>query len=99
MEHYHCIRFLPEKNISSIIWVMNLRQSLNWQTPWIKIESPNHSLGYPADLNKKWPVVIFLHGSGERGDDKTDLNTLHDCWSRAYAEPKMWDWLLAKKKD
>jgi predicted peptidase len=25
--------------------------------------------GYEADTSKKWPLVIFLHGSGERGDD------------------------------
>jgi predicted peptidase len=23
--------------------------------------------GYRADSNKKWPVILFLHGSGERG--------------------------------
>lgn len=25
--------------------------------------------GYDADPNKKWPVVFFLHGAGERGSD------------------------------
>ncbi|MFO1485387.1 MAG: prolyl oligopeptidase family serine peptidase [Verrucomicrobiaceae bacterium] len=25
--------------------------------------------GYEADATKKWPLVIFLHGSGERGND------------------------------
>ena len=25
--------------------------------------------GYDADTSKKWPLVIFLHGSGERGSD------------------------------
>jgi hypothetical protein len=25
--------------------------------------------GYAADAKKKWPLVIFLHGSGERGTD------------------------------
>ncbi len=25
--------------------------------------------GYDADTSKKWPLVIFLHGSGERGTD------------------------------
>ena len=24
---------------------------------------------YDADPNKKWPLLLFLHGSGERGDD------------------------------
>jgi predicted peptidase len=25
--------------------------------------------GYDAKSNKKWPLILFLHGSGERGDD------------------------------
>ncbi|HEX8832794.1 MAG TPA: sugar-binding protein, partial [Abditibacteriaceae bacterium] len=25
--------------------------------------------GYEANAQKKWPVLLFLHGSGERGDD------------------------------
>lgn len=25
--------------------------------------------GYEADPAKKWPLVVFLHGAGERGDD------------------------------
>lgn len=25
--------------------------------------------GYGVDESKKWPLVVFLHGSGERGDD------------------------------
>lgn len=25
--------------------------------------------GYDADPAKKWPLIIFLHGAGERGDD------------------------------
>jgi predicted peptidase len=25
--------------------------------------------GYDGDAQKRWPLVIFLHGSGERGDD------------------------------
>lgn len=29
--------------------------------------------GYEADAKKKWPLVIFLHGSGERGNDLEQL--------------------------
>lgn len=29
--------------------------------------------GYEADAKKKWPLVIFLHGSGERGSDLEQL--------------------------
>lgn len=25
--------------------------------------------GYQSDSGKKWPLVVFLHGAGERGDD------------------------------
>ncbi len=25
--------------------------------------------GYAADTEKKWPLIVFLHGSGERGDN------------------------------
>ena len=25
--------------------------------------------GYAADANKKWPLILFLHGAGERGSD------------------------------
>ncbi len=25
--------------------------------------------GYAADLQKKWPLIMFLHGAGERGDN------------------------------
>lgn len=25
--------------------------------------------GYGTDLQKKWPLILFLHGAGERGDD------------------------------
>lgn len=28
-----------------------------------------HPKGYAADTTKRWPVILFLHGAGERGDD------------------------------
>jgi predicted esterase len=30
--------------------------------------------GYEADEDKKWPVILFLHGGGERGDGVNDLD-------------------------
>ena len=35
--------------------------------------------GYEADPERRWPVLLFLHGNGERGDGKTDLDwvTVH----------------------
>jgi len=32
--------------------------------------------GYDADPNKKWPIVFFLHGAGERGTD-LEKNRVH----------------------
>ena len=30
--------------------------------------------GYDADQERRWPVLFFLHGGGERGDGKEDLD-------------------------
>lgn len=29
--------------------------------------------GYDSKPGEKWPTIVFLHGSGERGDDPTEL--------------------------
>lgn len=29
--------------------------------------------GYDSDIKRRWPVILFLHGDGERGDGKEDL--------------------------
>jgi predicted peptidase len=31
--------------------------------------------GYAADTAKQWPLIVFLHGSGERGDNLEALKT------------------------
>lgn len=42
--------------------------------------------GYRTDPNKKWPVMLFLHGNGERGDAKEELDyvithgPLYEAW-------------------
>lgn len=42
--------------------------------------------GYRSDANKKWPVMLFLHGNGERGDAKAELDyvithgPLYEAW-------------------
>jgi predicted peptidase len=42
--------------------------------------------GYGQDDAKKWPVLLFLHGDGERGDGKGDLDfvlkngPLYEAW-------------------
>lgn len=32
--------------------------------------------GYASDPNQRWPVLLFLHGNGERGDAKGELDYL-----------------------
>jgi hypothetical protein len=45
----------------------------------------------PKDYDQKasWPLMLFLHGSGERGDD---LNAV------AYNDPQLYEWLLQQKR-
>lgn len=39
---------------------------------------------YGKDAGKKWPVILFLHGSGEAGDGTTELNKV-----KAHGPPKL----------
>jgi len=42
--------------------------------------------GYHSQLDKKWPVLLFLHGNGERGNGKDELDyvlmhgPLYEAW-------------------
>jgi len=42
--------------------------------------------GYHSELGKKWPVMLFLHGNGERGNGQGELDfvlmqgPLHEAW-------------------
>jgi predicted peptidase len=42
--------------------------------------------GYHSQTNKKWPVMLFLHGNGERGNGQDELDfvmmqgPLHEAW-------------------
>ena len=42
--------------------------------------------GYEEDSSKKWPILIYLHGDGERGNGKEDLDfvmgygPLYEAW-------------------
>ncbi len=42
--------------------------------------------GYDQDADKKWPVLLFLHGNGERGNGKSELDfvmnhgPLYEAW-------------------
>ena len=37
----------------------------------------------PANWTRKnkWPVILFLHGAGERGDDETESPATYSSWS------------------
>ena len=45
-------------------------------------------VGYETGTTKRWPVILFLHGGGERGDGKEDLDyvmahgPLGEAWIR-----------------
>lgn len=48
-------------------WWYGLRQKAGLATPYkYKVYLPE---GYEADPGKSWPLLVSLHGSGERGDD------------------------------
>ncbi|HEX5112956.1 MAG TPA: hypothetical protein VFV79_08920, partial [Saprospiraceae bacterium] len=32
--------------------------------------------GFDGNPDKKWPVILFLHGNGERGNSREDLDWL-----------------------
>ncbi len=49
--------------------------------------------GYQSDTNKKWPLVVFLHGSGERGTD-VNLVAKHGP-PKLVAEGKQFPFILA----
>jgi predicted esterase len=49
------------------IWWQELEKRQGWEIPYQKlVRLPD---GYEQSGNKKWPLILFLHGSGERGDD------------------------------
>ncbi|NIM94201.1 MAG: prolyl oligopeptidase family serine peptidase [Anaerolineales bacterium] len=54
-----------------------------------RVENPLHYLlflsdDYGVELGKKWPLLLFLHGIGERGDEPLELERL-----KIYGPPMM----------
>ena len=44
-------------------------------------------VGYAADTERRWPIIFFLHGGGERGDGGNDLASLHTSqWAQVVTE-------------
>ncbi|RPD41708.1 prolyl oligopeptidase family serine peptidase [Chitinophaga barathri] len=62
-----------KKTLSLVILLFTLIQARAQQTPGKFTLEINYLLalpeGYAADTAKKWPLVLFLHGSGESGND------------------------------
>lgn len=49
------------------LWWYGLKKKIGESKPLnYLVDLPD---GYNTDRTKKWPLVLFLHGSGERGDD------------------------------
>ena len=61
-----------------------------------------HSYRYqvyvPADYLTKatWPVILFLHGGGERYTEYLGLN--HNSWDATYASDEFLRWLFAQRR-
>ncbi len=52
--------------------------------------------GYDSDRDRRWPVLLFLHGDGERGDGKADLDwvTVHGPLYEAWIQKRDLPFLL-----
>nr|WP_309697769.1 prolyl oligopeptidase family serine peptidase [Armatimonas sp.] len=61
-------------------WWFSLQQKLS-ATPRFRYATQLPA-GYESDKNKRWPLLLFLHGSGEAGDN-LDLVKVHGPWKLA----------------
>ncbi|WP_371376145.1 alpha/beta hydrolase-fold protein [Thalassotalea aquiviva] len=52
--------------------------------------------GYDKNPNKKWPVLLFLHGNGERGNGKSELGYVlkHGPLYEAWIQKKPLDFII-----
>ncbi len=92
---------MPKSNVLSVLRLILLcvvlassvtAQDSRQQAQSVDVTAKMHFLsyfpeGYDKDTDKKWPLLIFLHGAGERG---TDLNLV-----KKWGPPKM----IAQGKD
>jgi predicted peptidase len=62
-------------------WWYGLRKELGMVNTRFLIDLP---AGYADDPAKRWPLVLFLHGAGERGDDLSKVR-IHGPPKRAAA--------------
>ncbi len=57
--------------------------------------------GYGDEAERHWPLSLFLHGAGERGDDIDRVRTTiypdaaHDSWTETYDNPELYTWFLS----
>ena len=44
--------------------------------------------GYDPESDQEWPVLLFLHGDGERGDNLEDLEQFFDDFDFDFQTPQ-----------
>src|SRR5277367_4686260 len=65
-------------------WWFELRQRIGLPVAYVhEVHLPD---GYASDPAHRWPLILFLHGSGERGDDITRQRKLHPAGNCQGAE-------------
>jgi poly(3-hydroxybutyrate) depolymerase len=66
----------------------------------IEVEGVSHryQVYVPADYSRarRWPVILFLHGSGERGAEPPGVG--HESWVEAFESAELPRWLLARSR-
>src|SRR5260370_268399 len=67
------VSFSLKKILASFLFILSIVFTNAQQTPEKFIQETKYLLylpdGYANDTTQRWPLVLFLHGSGERGDD------------------------------
>jgi len=69
-----------------------MNKSFNTQT----LASLNTLIHLPKnyDETKTYPVILFLHGSGERGESVEDLNKIKSNWPLAYQAASPYEFIV-----
>ncbi|MCW3090255.1 MAG: Alpha/beta hydrolase family protein [Ferruginibacter sp.] len=69
----HCKQIIKNASAAGLIFLLFQPALTAQQTAKKFVQETQYLLslpeGYTADTTKKWPLMIFLHGSGERGDN------------------------------
>ncbi len=99
---------MVKSNFKYLIIVMALSSSLNCSAKLERVsyvseinqEERDFYLylpkGYDAHPDKKWPVLMFLHGNGERGNGKDELDyvMIHGPLSEAWVQKRNFPFIM-----